>query len=58
MAGRAVCRPLLLSEAQEGLEWNLLDGDGGRKQGERTPTEPQGEEKAQKQLILLVELFL
>lgn len=56
MAG--LCRPLLLCEAQESLEWDMLGGEGEGKWGERTLAEPQGEEKAQKQLILLVELFL
>lgn len=31
--GRAMCRPLLLCEAREGLERNLLGGEGGRKVG-------------------------
>lgn len=53
-----MCRPWLLCEYPEGLERNLLEEREEGKWGERTPTEPQGEEKAQKQLILRVELFL
>lgn len=53
-----MCRPWLLCEDEEGLERNLLEEREKGNWGARTPTEPQGEEKALKQLILLVELFL
>lgn len=57
-SAESVCRPVHLQGVHRGLERNLLGGEGERKWGERTPTEPQGEGKTQKQLILLVELFL
>lgn len=56
--GGTVCGPWLLCEDEEGLERNLLEEREKGNWGARTPTEPQGEEKALKQLILLVELFL
>lgn len=47
-------------EVLESVGKNLLGAEEGRRGGGagRTPTELQGEEEAQKQLILLLELFL
>lgn len=46
------------SSHREGVGRTLMGAGGEGGWAGRTPTEQQGEEAAQKQLILLVELFL